>query len=104
MNHLMLGIWIWIGGMPIVGMIVLRWMRREPKPEDALGPRTYRRMKKQYDEMDDTERNLIAVLMAIFWPGVLVLLILLFIATILLIEEAWRRYKRGERPPPDAGT
>ncbi len=99
MNHLLLGIWIWIGGMPIAGMLILHWLRREPKESDALGPRTYRRMKKSYDEMDDTERGLIAVLMAIFWPGVIVLLILLAIVAVLLVNEAWRRYKNGERPP-----
>ncbi len=83
MNHLWLGVWIWIGVMPVAGMLVLRLLRREAESGE------------NFNDLDDDECNLIALLAALFWPGVLAFLLLLAIVVFVVVEYEILRYRRA---------
>jgi hypothetical protein len=85
-SHLLLGVWIWIGGMPIAGLVLLNLLRREPTEKNTLGPRSLKKYRKTWEETPPEVDSVIAVVGAIFWPGTVVLVGLAILVGFILIR------------------
>jgi hypothetical protein len=82
----LVGVYVWIAGVPVAGMLLLRALRTGP-PLDL--PFTRRRW--EQTPLPDGAEGALAIAIAVFWPGVLTLVLfaaILFYALVRIIARA----------------
>ena len=87
MTPLQLGVLIWIAVMPLMGMLALKFLA------DSGGKRSR--------QLTDQERNLAALTVAVFWPGALVLFVIVFVVLANILAALVRMHDHYKKQGGD---